>query len=71
VKRLLSPDLWVGVFSCMGVVGVPAALLGQWLNRPNLKTTGLFLIAPIILSGVAIICIVVPILVISNRRRDK
>jgi hypothetical protein len=57
MKRLLSPDFWVGVFTCLAGIGVIMAVTGQVLDRPWIKTTGIALIAPILLFGVALIVI--------------
>ncbi len=68
MNRLLSPDFWIAVSSLLGVVGIVLAITGIMGDIQWAKTAGLLLVAPIILGGFVLALVVIPILIIANRR---
>ena len=64
VDGLLSPNLWVAVFSVLAVAGIVCLSCGQ-------KTIGLWLLAPLVISGIIVIVVVIPILIRANRKHKR
>ena len=62
--NLLAPNLWVGIFSLLGLFGIVAMLTGH-------KTVGLCLMAPLFLGAVVLVCVVIPILIVKNKSEPK
>jgi hypothetical protein len=64
LKSILSPNLWVGVFSLLTIVGLICIALGY-------KTVGLWLLAPLLVGGLILFVVVIPILIRENRKHKK
>lgn len=64
LNRLLSPNLWVGVFSALAIVGIICISIGY-------KKVGLCLIAPLLLGGCVIVVFIIPFLIWENRKHPN
>ena len=71
MNRLLSLNLWVGVFSMLGVAGILLAALGTITETAWARTTGFVLISPIVLMGILLVVVGFPILIVANRRHAQ
>ena len=71
MNRFLSPNLWAGIFSILGVVGVAIAVLGTALGQAYVKTIGFVLISPIVILGIMLVVVGFPILIVANSRHHK
>jgi Mn2+/Fe2+ NRAMP family transporter len=63
-QHLLWPNLWVGIFTVLALVGIICLLAGH-------KVAGLWLLAPLLLTGLVLIIVVIPILILANRKHQK
>jgi hypothetical protein len=63
-NTLLSPNLWIGVFSLLGLSGIIAMLAGQ-------RTLAFWLLAPLLIGAAGLICVGIPILIVKNRHTTK
>jgi TRAP-type C4-dicarboxylate transport system permease small subunit len=71
MRRLLSPNTWVAIFSLFAVAGMVLLLIGFYFDIPTVQAAGYALIAPLIIGGVLIVVVVVPILICSNRKSNR
>lgn len=71
MNRLLSLDVWVGVFVILGVAGIVLAVVGTITEQSWARTTGFVLLAPIILLGSLLVVIGFPILMVANYRHAR
>lgn len=71
MKFLLSLNFWIGVFSVSAIAGIGAAITGTFMEMSWLRTLGFVLIAPIVLSGILLVCVGIPILIVANRKAEK
>lgn len=60
-NKFLDLNLWVGIFSVLGLLGIVAMLAGY-------MTVGLYLIAPLWLGAGVLGTVIIPILIIKNRK---
>ena len=63
-NRLLAPNLWVGVFSLLGLVGIAFMLAGR-------KSVGLWFLAPLVAGAVVLVCVVIPVIILRNKSVSK
>lgn len=68
MNRLLSPNVWVGVFSMLGIAGILLAILGTITETTWVRTTGFVLVSPIVLIGILLVVVGFPILIVANYR---
>lgn len=71
IQKLLSPNLWVGVFSALAAVGVLCMVLGHFQDAPTLTRIGLWLVMLLIAGGIFLVIVVIPYLIVLNRRARK
>jgi len=71
MNRLLSLNIWAGVFSIFGVAGIMLAVLGTITETAWARTTGFVLISPIVLMGILLVVVGFPILIVANRRHAR
>jgi Na+(H+)/acetate symporter ActP len=74
IRRLLSIDLWVSVFACGVLLGLPFLLCGTMWGMKWMQTVGYVFIAPLlILLGcvIPIVLIVIGIDSVLQRRRQR
>lgn len=71
MNRFLSPNVWVAVFAVVGAVGILLAVTGTITETSWARTTGFVLISPIIVTGILLVVIGLPILIVANRRYAK
>lgn len=71
MNRLLSLNVWIGVFSILGVAGIILAALGTITETAWARTTGFVFISPILIMGILLIVIVFPILIVANRKHAR
>ena len=71
MNRLCSPNLWVAIACGSAVLGCMLAVSGTVGDVPILRTVGLALISPIVVGGLVLAIIVIPILVLANRKRNQ
>jgi len=64
IEQLKSPNCWVAIFSLLGILGLISIACGK-------KGIGLILIAPLVIGGILVMCVVFPILIFANRRNLK
>lgn len=63
-----APNRWVLVFSILAIVGLVLSLAGKVMGLGWLMVSGLVLVAPLLLGGVLLVLVVIPWLLISNRK---
>jgi hypothetical protein len=68
---LKAPNFWVAVLSCMAMMGIAFVFAGRVLNRPSLYAIGMWLCVPLIVGGVLLCVVVIPILMIANRKHRR
>lgn len=61
LNRLLWPNLWVGIFSLLGIAGIICLASGY-------RKIGLWLLAPLWIGGVLLAVVIFPILIRANRK---
>lgn len=71
MNRLLSLNVWVGVFSILGVAGIILAAFGTITETAWARTTGFVLISPVVLMGILLVVVGFPILIVANRRHTR
>jgi uncharacterized membrane protein len=71
MNRLLSPNIWVGIFSMLAIVGIVLAAVGAFADLLWAKTAGWVLISPIILAGVLLVVVGFPVLILANRKHVR
>jgi tellurite resistance protein TehA-like permease len=71
MKWLLSPNLWAGVASVLGVLGIASLVSSTAFDIAWLKTIGFVLLSPIVLVGVLLVVVVIPVLTLANRKAAK
>lgn len=65
MDKWLSPNLWVGISSLLGLLGIVVMLAGY-------RNVGFYLMVPLLLGCVVLVCVVIPILIVKNRAdREK
>jgi len=64
LENLKSPNWWVALFSVFGIAGLVCFGFGR-------KQLGFFLLLPILIGGLVLVCIVIPILIFSNRKNTQ
>ncbi len=62
LDRLLAPNLWIGVFCILAVVGIVCLILGY-------RNAGIWLLAPLLVAGVIVVFVLIPILIRANRKQ--
>jgi len=68
---LKSPNTWVLLACIIAVLGIAALAIG-WASQVSwFRWVGAALIAPIIMGGLVLIIVVIPILIVANRRMRK
>ena len=70
-EKLLSPNIWVGVFCLLAVIGIGLQIASVVLELPTLRLVGLGFLAPLLLGGFLLIVVVIPILIVANMRHPK
>ncbi|HLA85744.1 MAG TPA: hypothetical protein VJL29_13215 [Thermoguttaceae bacterium] len=70
-QYLLSPNAWVGVFSILAVAGLLLCAVGFVTQVRQFTVIGLWLIAPILIGGIFILFVVLPVLIVANRRQRE
>lgn len=68
---LLWPNAWVGVLSVLAVVGLLLCGVGFLANVRQLTLIGLWLTAPLQIGGIIILFVVIPVLIVANRKQRK
>lgn len=68
MKRLLSPNFWVGILCVIALGGLACVVLGMINENDQLVTVGKWLIAPLVVGGILLVLIGIPILIQANRR---
>jgi len=62
---LLTPNLWIGTFCALAVVGIICLSLGY-------RKIGLYVLAPLLVGGLISVLVLIPILIRANRKqRDR
>ena len=71
MDKLLSPNLWVLAATLSAVVGIGCIVAG-WAGKSHLLLyTGIWLVAPLILGGAILALIVIPVLIVVNRKQKQ
>jgi len=68
MSRILSLNVWVGVFCILCAAGIVLAVFGMITDQEWARTVGLVLISPIVIMGILLVVAGFPILIIANRR---
>ena len=71
MKWIYSPNFWVGIASFLGVLGLVSLVGSAAFDIAWLKPIGFILLSPIIVGGVVLVMVVIPILIVANRRAEK
>ncbi|GAB4150212.1 MAG: hypothetical protein Tsb009_24940 [Planctomycetaceae bacterium] len=71
MNRLLSPNLWIGIFSIMALLGTILAAFGIFSGNQWMKLTAFILICPIMITGGILVVIVIPLIAIDNKRNRQ
>ena len=71
MNRLLAPEFWVGISSASAVVGIVLAIVGMVADLSWARTIGLVLIAPLLLGAAFIGVVVIPFLIIHERKSRR
>lgn len=67
-NHLLAPNFWVAVFSILGLIGLGFVVTGMVSGEPKFVSIGQVLLAPLFLGAVALVFVVIPILICTNRK---
>jgi hypothetical protein len=59
--RLLAPNLWLGIFCVLAMVGIVGLILGY-------IKVGLWLLAPLFIGGLIVVLVIIPLLIRANRK---
>jgi hypothetical protein len=70
-QPLLSPNAWVAAFSILAASGILLCVLGVISGATWLTAVGLSMIAPIVMGGVILLFVIVPVLIIANRKQKR
>ena len=70
-EHLLSSDFWVGCIAFLAVVGLLLCAVGFLAPSRRLVIIGLWFSAPLILSGIILLVVVIPILIVANWKHRK
>lgn len=71
IDRLLSPDAWVFGASLLAGAGLVCVGAGILTGRLGLWRLGAWLCAPLILGGVVLVTVVIPVLIVANRKHRQ
>ena len=70
-QRLLAPEFWIGVFTLLAAVGLACVAISLATHEPVFFDIGLWLFAPLLVTGALLTLVVVPILIVLNRKHRK
>jgi hypothetical protein len=68
LDRLLSPNFWVTIALVLGCTGIVCMIAGAVTENSLLTEIGMWLQTPLIICGFTLVRVVIPLLIIKNRR---
>ncbi|MDA3961459.1 MAG: hypothetical protein PF961_11765 [Planctomycetota bacterium] len=69
MRQLKSPNFWIGIACLLAVIGFSLLMIG-WIRDDQLfREIGFWFLGPLLIGGVGIVVIVIPILIMANRKR--
>jgi len=71
MNRILYPEFWVLIFSLLAIIGIVFLVTGYIADVPWFQVIGLALGTPLVATGILLIFIVIPFLVIDNIRNAR
>jgi uncharacterized membrane protein len=71
IDKLFSPNCWVLLASLLGIAGLVCVVTGFLSGNHVLMYAGMWLFAPLILGGVLLIVVVIPLLIVANRKHRQ
>jgi hypothetical protein len=70
-QLLKSPDGWIGLFCGMAALGIVLVLLSVLTGVKTLFYIGIGLGAPLLILALLLLFVVIPILIVMNRKYKK
>lgn len=69
MRGMKSPNFWVGIASVLALSGLGVVAAGWLRDDRIIMNIGMWMLSPLLICGVVAFIVVIPILIVANRRR--